>query len=235
MGEGRVEERVVGRGERRGRRQGEEAGQEIRALRARLWQLEAAVGGREEAREGRREAVVDRETRGEREELDGGDGRVGRGNRRDGGREGREARERSLALLTAQYEKAGGEELEDELNMSLASHTSHTPHHPVPPPMELNNSARVGESVRLARQLRSRREQLERLVQKNVFPSACNELGASSPEAGRRRGAGPTQGEGGKETNMAGSAGQQLGRLQQQVSGRRPCPCQGLQGFMQFC
>ena len=68
--------------------------------------------------------------------------------------------------------------------------------------------------MRLARQLRSRREQLERLVQKNVFPSAANELGPASPEEGRRRAAG----EGRKETNMAGSAGQQLGRLQQQVT-----------------
>ena len=85
--------------------------------------------------------------------------------------------------------------------------------HPVPPAMEqLNNSARVEESVRLARDLRARRDQMERLVQKNIFPSSGNEL----PVEGRR-----DSREGGrrKETNMAAgdSASQQLIRLQHQV------------------
>jgi len=99
--------------------------------------------------------------------------------------------ERSLAMLTAQYEKAGTDcdHLEDELNCSLPSGLA------VPPPMEqLNNASRVEESVRLARELRARKEQLERLVQKNTFPSNCNELpGEPRREGGRR-----------KETNVAG-------------------------------
>ena len=77
---------------------------------------------------------------------------------------------------------------------------------------QLNNSARVEESVRLARDLRARRDQMERLVQKNIFPSSGNEL----PVEGRR-----DSREGGrrKETNMAAgdSASQQLIRLQHQV------------------
>ena len=50
--------------------------------------------------------------------------------------------------------------------------------------------------VRLARDLRTRRDQMERLVQKNIFPSSGNEL----PMEGRR-----DSREGGrrKETNMA--------------------------------
>merc|ERR1719234_969950 len=59
---------------------------------------------------------------------------------------------------------------------------------------QLNNASRVEESVRLARELRARKEQLERLVQKNTFPSNCNELpGEPRREGGRR-----------KETNVAG-------------------------------
>merc|ERR1719494_1740938 len=98
--------------------------------------------------------------------------------------------ERSLAMLTAQYEKARDCDLEEELNCSLPSGPA-----AVPPPMDsLNNVGRVEESVRLARELRARKEQLELLVQKNTFPSTCNELpGEPRRERGRR-----------KETNMAG-------------------------------
>ena len=76
-----------------------------------------------------------------------------------------------------------------------------------------NSGCRVEESVRLARDLRARRDQMERLVQKNIFPSSGNELPVegrqdSTREGGRR-----------KETNMAAgdSASQQLIRLQHQV------------------
>merc|ERR1719494_722202 len=98
--------------------------------------------------------------------------------------------ERSLAMLTAQYEKARDCDLEEELNCSLPSGLA-----VVPPPMDsLNNVGRVEESVRLARELRARKEQLELLVQKNTFSSTCNELpGEPRREGGRR-----------KETNMAG-------------------------------
>merc|ERR1719192_507365 len=93
-------------------------------------------------------------------------------------------------MLTAQYEKARDCDLEEELNCSLPSGLA-----VVPPPMDsLNNVGRVEERVRLARELRARKEQLELLVQKNTFPSTCNELpGEPRREGGRR-----------KETNMAG-------------------------------
>ena len=143
------------------RRREEERSHEIRVLRSRLRELESMVGVMEGR--GREEAGL-----GESLEV-----------------------ERSLAMLTAQYEKAGGADcdLEDELNCSLPSGLA------VPPPMEqLNNASRVEESVRLARELRARKEQLERLVQKNTFPSNCNELpGEPRREGGRR-----------KETNVAG-------------------------------
>merc|ERR1719462_651534 len=92
--------------------------------------------------------------------------------------------ERSLAMLTAQYEKARDCDLEEELNCSLPSGLA-----VVPPPMDsLNNVGRVEESVRLARELRARKEQLELLVQKNTFPSTCNELpGETRREGGRRK------------------------------------------------
>ena len=167
-----------GREERRvgvQRRREEERNHEIRVLRSRLRELESMVG----VMEGRgREDVVGL---GDSLEVD-----------------------RNLAMLAAQYEKAGGADcdLEDELNCSLPSGLA------VPPPMEqLNNASRVEESVRLARELRARKEQLERLVQKNTFPSNCNELpGEPRREGGRR-----------KETNVAGgqfgvpSGGSQFG------------------------
>jgi hypothetical protein len=151
----------------------EDKAAEVRALRLRLRELESMV------------AVME----------PGGGQAVARD-----GQEG-EALERSLALLTAQYEKAGGEATgpEDEVNS-------------VPPAMEpLNNSGRVEESVRLARELRARRDQLERLVQKNIFPPSCNELPG---EGGRREGATGRR----KETNVSGEPGQQLARLQLQVA-----------------
>ena len=145
------------------RRREEERSHEIRVLRSRLRELESMVGVMEGSR-GREEGGLV----GESLEV-----------------------ERSLAMLTAQYEKAGADcdHLEDELNCSLPSGLA------VPPPMEqLNNASRVEESVRLARELRARKEQLERLVQKNTFPSNCNELpGEPRREGGRR-----------KETNVAG-------------------------------
>ena len=59
-----------------------------------------------------------------------------------------EGLERDLAMLTAQFEKSGGEEQEQDVGRSR----SRSSPHPVPPAMEhLNNSARVEESVRLAR------------------------------------------------------------------------------------
>ena len=152
-----------GREERRvgvQRRREEESSHEIRVLRSRLRELESMVG------------VMD-----------------GRGREEVGLVESLEV-DRNLAMLTAQYEKAGADcDLEDELNCSLPSGLA------VPPPMEqLNNASRVEESVRLARELRARKEQLERLVQKNTFPSNCNELpGEPRREGGRR-----------KETNVAG-------------------------------
>ena len=148
--------------ERRLGRREEERNHEIRVLRSRLRELESMVGVMEGR--GREEAGL-----GETLEV-----------------------ERSLAMLTAQYEKAGADcDLEDELNCSLPSGLAVH----VPPPMEqLNNASRVEESVRLARELRARKEQLERMVQKNTFPSNCNELpGEPRREGGRR-----------KETNVAG-------------------------------
>ena len=148
--------------ERRLGRREEERNHEIRVLRSRLRELESMVGVMEGR--GREEAGL-----GETLEV-----------------------ERSLAMLTAQYEKAGADcDLDDELNCSLPSGLAVH----VPPPMEqLNNASRVEESVRLARELRARKEQLERMVQKNTFPSNCNELpGEPRREGGRR-----------KETNVAG-------------------------------
>ena len=158
------------------RRREEERSHEIRVLRSRMRELESLVGVME-----------------------------GSGGREEGGLVGENLKvERSLAMVTAQYEMAGAdcEHLEDELNCSLPSGLA------VPPPMEqLNNASRVEERLRLGRELRARKEQLERLVQKNTFPSKCNELpGKPRREGGRR-----------KKTNVAGgqygvtSSGSQYG------------------------
>ena len=182
------------------RRREEERTHEIRVLRSRLRELESMVGVMEGSR-GRDEGGLV----GESLEV-----------------------ERSLAMLTAQYEKAGADcdHLEDELNCSLPSGLA------VPPPMDqLNNASRVEESVRLARELRARKEQLERLVQKNTFPSNCNELpGEPRREGGRRKETNVAGGQyGGSQYGASGqfgasttgggqfSASQQLIRLQHQV------------------
>lgn len=86
-----------------------------------------------------------------------------------------EALERSLALLTAQYEKTNHED--ERLEMSPGMHAEKSgdksEHEIMPPAMvPLNNS----ESVRLARELRDKRDQLEQLMQKNVFTTNVNEL-----------------------------------------------------------
>jgi len=86
-----------------------------------------------------------------------------------------ETLERSLALLTAQYEKTSHED--DRLDLSpgmlLDKAGDKSEHDMMPPAMvPLNNS----ESVRLARELRDKRDQLEQLMQKNVFTTNVNEL-----------------------------------------------------------
>jgi len=86
-----------------------------------------------------------------------------------------ETLERSLALLTAQYEKTSHEEDRLELSpgMLLDKSGEKSEHDMMPPAMvPLNNS----ESVRLARELRDKRDQLEQLMQKNVFTTNVNEL-----------------------------------------------------------
>jgi len=86
-----------------------------------------------------------------------------------------ETLERSLALLTAQYEKTSHEDERFELSPGVLGDKAgdKSEHEMMPPAMvPLNNS----ESVRLARELRDKRDQLEQLMQKNVFTTNVNEL-----------------------------------------------------------
>jgi len=86
-----------------------------------------------------------------------------------------ETLERSLALLTAQYEKTSHEDERFELSPGMLGDKAgdKSEHDMMPPAMvPLNNS----ESVRLARELRDKRDQLEQLMQKNVFTTNVNEL-----------------------------------------------------------
>ena len=83
--------------------------------------------------------------------------------------------ERSLDLLTDQYGKTS--HTEDRLDliqgMLLDEAGDKCEHNMMPPAMvQLNN----GESVSLARELRDKRDQLEQLVQKNMFTTNVNEL-----------------------------------------------------------
>merc|ERR1719154_42859 len=97
--------------------------------------------------------------------------------------------ERSLALLTAQYEKTSREEDRIDLTPGMLldkSHDKSEPDNIMPPAMvPLNNS----ESVRLARELRDKRDQLEQLMQKNVLTTNVNELSCSvqQPKPDRRK------------------------------------------------
>jgi len=97
--------------------------------------------------------------------------------------------ERSLALLTAQYEKTSREEDRLDLTPGMLldkSHDKSEPDNIMPPAMvPLNNS----ESVRLARELRDKRDQLEQLMQKNVLTTNVNELSCSvqQPKPDRRK------------------------------------------------
>jgi len=86
-----------------------------------------------------------------------------------------ETLERSLALLTAQYEKTSHEDERFDLSPGMLGDKAgdKSEHDMMPPAMvPLNNS----ESVRLARELRDKRDQLEQLMQKNVFTTNVNEL-----------------------------------------------------------
>jgi len=86
-----------------------------------------------------------------------------------------ETLERSLALLTAQYEKTSHEDERFELSPGMLGDKAgdKSEHDMMPPAMvPLNNS----ESVRLAKELRDKRDQLEQLMQKNVFTTNVNEL-----------------------------------------------------------
>jgi len=97
--------------------------------------------------------------------------------------------ERSLALLTAQYEKTSHEEDRLDLTSGMLLDKSHDKSdldNMMPPAMvPLNNS----ESVRLARELRDKRDQLEQLMQKNVLTTNVNELSCSvqQPKPDRRK------------------------------------------------
>ena len=114
--------------------------------------------------------------------------------------------ERSLALLTAQYEKtpsqeevSSAEKADSELGM--------------PPAMApLNNT----EGVRLARELRDKRAQLEQLMKKNVFHTNVNEAPAGPAEVGVERGRSKDINR--QQGSLADSPGQQLARLQDQVT-----------------
>merc|ERR1719186_349794 len=92
-----------------------------------------------------------------------------------------ETLERSLALLTAQYEKTSHEDERLDLSPGMLLDKSGDKSEPdmMPPAMvPLNNS----ESVRLARELRDKRDQLEQLMQKNVFTTNVNELSTPKPD-----------------------------------------------------
>merc|ERR1719186_41431 len=92
-----------------------------------------------------------------------------------------ETLERSLALLTAQYEKTSHEDERLDLSPGILLDKSGDKSEPdmMPPAMvPLNNS----ESVRLARELRDKRDQLEQLMQKNVFTTNVNELSTPKPD-----------------------------------------------------
>jgi len=101
-----------------------------------------------------------------------------------------ETLERSLALLTAQYEKTSHE---DRLDGDKSEHEM------MPPAMvPLNNS----ESVRLARELRDKRDQLEQLMQKNVFTTNVNELSTPKHQQDLFNNSSSSLGRG-KDTNRA--------------------------------
>jgi len=94
-----------------------------------------------------------------------------------------ETLERSLALLTAQYEKTSHEEdsrLDLSPGMILDNKSGDKSEQDMMPPamVPLNNS----ESVRLARELKDKRDQLEQLMQKNVFTTNVNELSTPKPD-----------------------------------------------------
>merc|ERR550519_2023187 len=97
-----------------------------------------------------------------------------------------EEMERNLAMLTAQYEKTSQGQEEDSLhfspgylmvNNSLEIDKS-TDGEMMPPAMSLLNNS--SDTVKLARELRHKRDQLEELMKKNVFPSSVNESASGS-------------------------------------------------------
>ena len=128
--------------------------------------------------------------------------------------------DRNLAMLAAQYEKTSqepGQEVElspghlmvntrvERLDRSTETLDTLL----MPPAMAiLNNSS---DTVKLARELRHKRDQLEELMKKNVFPSSVNESASGSARVKDSNRSGVSQ-------ETLANPGQQLSRLQDQVN-----------------
>ena len=133
--------------------------------------------------------------------------------------------ERNLAMLAAQFEKTS-QDPEQELGpghlminsggdrLDRSTETLETLA-PVPPAMAiLNNSS---DTVKLARELRHKRDQLEELMKKNVFRSGVNESASGSGLA-MRQGRVKDNNRSGVGQETLANPGQQLSRLQDQVT-----------------
>merc|ERR1719189_1768227 len=128
--------------------------------------------------------------------------------------------DRNLAMLAAQYEKTSqepGQEVElspghlmvNTRGERLDRSTETLDTLLMPPAMAiLNNSS---DTVKLARELRHKRDQLEELMKKNVFPSSVNESASGSARVKDSNRSGVSQ-------ETLANPGQQLSRLQDQVN-----------------